>query len=175
MFYNATSKEITYGNVISVAGNITSNYFIGNGSQLTGISSGNTSPGGANTDVQFNDAGVLGGTGGLTFNKITNSLVSTGSIITGDLDAVNLVISTIYSDDSSFVNIADGLNVTGDVISTGFTSTPTAIANLVATVGSRAFINNSNLAATAGWGTQVSGGGSNIVPVWSDGANWYIG
>jgi hypothetical protein len=37
MFYNTTSKEITYGNVISVAGNVTGNYFIGNGSQLTGI------------------------------------------------------------------------------------------------------------------------------------------
>ena len=37
VFYNATSKEITYGNVISVAGNITGNYFIGNGSQLTNV------------------------------------------------------------------------------------------------------------------------------------------
>jgi hypothetical protein len=37
MFYNTTSKEVTYGNTISVAGNVTANYFIGNGSQLTGI------------------------------------------------------------------------------------------------------------------------------------------
>ena len=37
MFYNATSKEITYGNVISVAGNITGGYILGNGSQLTGV------------------------------------------------------------------------------------------------------------------------------------------
>jgi hypothetical protein len=54
MFYNTTSKEITYGNVISVAGNITGgniltgglvsatgnvtgNYILGNGSQLTSI------------------------------------------------------------------------------------------------------------------------------------------
>jgi len=37
MFYNATSKEVTYGNTISVAGNVTANNFIGNGSQLTGI------------------------------------------------------------------------------------------------------------------------------------------
>jgi hypothetical protein len=38
MFYNATSKEVTYGNTISVAGNITGAYVLGNGSQLTGIS-----------------------------------------------------------------------------------------------------------------------------------------
>jgi hypothetical protein len=37
VFYNTTSKEITYGNVISVAGNITGSYIIGNGSALTGI------------------------------------------------------------------------------------------------------------------------------------------
>jgi hypothetical protein len=54
VFYNTTSKEITYGNVISVAGNITGgniltgglvsatgnvtgNYILGNGSQLTSI------------------------------------------------------------------------------------------------------------------------------------------
>jgi len=39
LFYNTASKEVTYGNTISVAGNVTGNYFIGNGSQLTGISS----------------------------------------------------------------------------------------------------------------------------------------
>jgi len=37
VFYNATSKEITYGNTISVAGNITANNFVGNGSQLTDL------------------------------------------------------------------------------------------------------------------------------------------
>jgi hypothetical protein len=38
MFYNTTSKEVTYGNTISIAGNITGAYVLGNGSQLTGIS-----------------------------------------------------------------------------------------------------------------------------------------
>jgi len=38
VFYNTTSKEVTYGNTISVAGNITGNYILGNGSQLTGLS-----------------------------------------------------------------------------------------------------------------------------------------
>jgi len=37
VFYNTTSKEITYGNTISVAGNVTGNYILGNGSQLTGL------------------------------------------------------------------------------------------------------------------------------------------
>lgn len=62
---------------VSVIGNVTANYFIGNGSQLTGISS---TPGGTNTTVQFNDAGVLSGTAGLTFDKISNALLSTGRV-----------------------------------------------------------------------------------------------
>jgi hypothetical protein len=144
--------------------------FAGTGSYVNLITSDESSSMGVD-----NSGGYITTAGGTWNFGTTGNLTAPGNITAGNLDAVNLVISTIYSDDSSFVNIADGLNVTGDVISTGFTSTPTAIANLVATVGSRAFINNSNLAATAGWGTQVSGGGSNIVPVWSDGANWYIG
>jgi hypothetical protein len=37
MFYNNTSKEVTYGNTISVAGNITGAYILGNGSGLTSL------------------------------------------------------------------------------------------------------------------------------------------
>jgi hypothetical protein len=37
VFYNTTSKEITYGNTISVTGNITGNYFTGNGAGLTDV------------------------------------------------------------------------------------------------------------------------------------------
>jgi len=37
MFYNATSKEVTYGNTLSVAGNITGAYILGNGSGLTSL------------------------------------------------------------------------------------------------------------------------------------------
>jgi len=37
MFYNTSSKEITYGNTISVAGNITAANFIGNGATLSNV------------------------------------------------------------------------------------------------------------------------------------------
>ena len=53
--------------------------------------------------------------------------------------------------------------------------TPTALANLTAVAGGRAFINNGNLVASGNFGAQVGGGGSNVVPVWSNGTNWYIG
>ena len=54
-------------------------------------------------------------------------------------------------------------------------TTPVPYANLTAVAGGRAFVNNSNLAAVGNFGAQISGGGSNIVPVWSNGTNWFIG
>jgi hypothetical protein len=41
--------------------------------------------------------------------------------------------------------------------------------------GQRAFISNANLVAVGNFGAVVAGGGSNTVPVWSDGTNWRIG
>ena len=43
------------------------------------------------------------------------------------------------------------------------------------TVGVRAFISDANVAATGNFGAIVSGGGSNNVPVFSDGTNWLVG
>jgi hypothetical protein len=65
-----------------------------------GGNTGNGVPGGANTQVQFNDAGVFGGDAGFTYNKVSNTLsvantISSGNAITG----VNLSVTdaTIYS------------------------------------------------------------------------------
>ena len=56
-----------------------------------------------------------------------------------------------------------------------FITPPVPLANLTAVAGARAFVNDSNLAATGNFGSQIGGCGSNVVPVWSDGTNWYIG
>lgn len=52
---------------------------------------------------------------------------------------------------------------------------PVAYSTLTATAGARAFVNDGNLVASGNFGAQVSGGGSNTVPVWSNGTNWYVG
>jgi hypothetical protein len=54
-------------------------------------------------------------------------------------------------------------------------TTPKSLSSLTAVAGARAFVNNGNLIAAGNFGAQIGGGGSNIVPVWSDGTNWYIG
>ncbi len=52
----------------------------GNLAWVTGGGSGNGAVGGSNTQVQYNDAGVFGGTAGFTFDKGTNALAVPGSI-----------------------------------------------------------------------------------------------
>jgi hypothetical protein len=176
------------------------------------------------------------------------NISAVGNVTAGNLNAVNLVINRITSDDSSFVNIEDGVNVTGDVdalgnitgnyfigngsqlslinaatadilntnglstvfyptfvedrnneqilradvdlsyrtdtntltvgnlvISESVVTTPVPFANLTPVAGARAFVNNANLVAAGNFGSNISDGGSNTVPVWSDGTNWYIG
>jgi hypothetical protein len=93
----------------------------------------------------------------------------------------SLITNNIKSDDSSYVTIEDGLNVDGQiesngfVVATGTVTGPRALANLVAEAGARAFINDGNLSAANNFGNVIGNGGSNVLPVWSDGVNWYIG
>ena len=73
---NTQSGNLLTAGVVSATGNITGNYFIGNGSALTGISA---SPGGANTQIQFNNASAFAGNAAMTFD------VTTGNIGMGNL------------------------------------------------------------------------------------------
>jgi len=130
------------------------------------------------------------GTGGLTVDgnvNITGNLTAgnisyTSNVFVGDLEG------SVFADDSTvMVDAIDNVlyagraaisgNVTGGNISTSsrVISTPTALANLTAVAGGRAFINDGNLAAAGNFGAQVAGGAGNTVPVWSNGSNWYIG
>lgn len=69
-----------------------------------GGNGGNGNPGGANTQVQFNDAGTFGGDSGFTYNKVTNTLtvenISAGNSpddilnVTGNLSVVGNISAT---------------------------------------------------------------------------------
>lgn len=88
-----------------------------------GSVAGTTNPGGADTYVQFNDAGAFGGVAGLTFNKTSNTLTTTnlavsniatvsGSVILGDAASDVVYIS-------GSVTASNGLQVTGSFKATG--------------------------------------------------------
>ena len=72
------------------------------------------------------------------------------------------------------------LDVTGNIKSSGFQrTTPVTVATLPAAAtagaGARHFVTDSTVAASGNFGAAVTGGGSNIVPVYSDGTSWRIG
>ena len=76
---NVIAGNVFTGGVVSATGNVTGNYFIGNGSQLTGITA---SAGGSNTQIQFNNAGVFAGNAAMTFETVTGN-VGLGNLIIG--------------------------------------------------------------------------------------------
>ena len=67
----------------------------------TGGGGGNGSPGGSNTQIQFNDAGTFGGVAGFTFDKVSNVLSAPGNISTagyqGNITGANVISSLTLS------------------------------------------------------------------------------
>lgn len=78
---------------------------------------GNGSPGGANTQVQFNDAGTFGGDAGFTYNKITNTL-TVQNISSGDSgdDTVNIT-GNLYV--TGNISVTDDITDIGNITSNG--------------------------------------------------------
>jgi hypothetical protein len=144
----------------------------------TGIgATGATGPvAGSNTQVIFNDNTVANGNSSFTFDKTTGQLSAT---------LVNGTLTTVAQPNITSVGTLTALAVTGDITSNNivannivrtkpitFSSLPAAA---TAGTGARSFITDGNLAASTNFGAQVSGSGSNNVPVYSDGTNWRIG
>ena len=68
---------------ISTTGNISGGYILGNGSALTGVTAV-ASPGGSNTQIQFNDAGSFAGNAAMLFNNTTGNITLGGNIVIRD-------------------------------------------------------------------------------------------
>jgi len=113
---------------------------------------------------------------------------ATGNITGGNLAAVNLVINSIASDDSTFVTIEDGVSVNGEISATGnITGGNISTAGVVKTgsfvtgtiptatgvgAGARAFVTDAD---SVTFGNLYTGGSGNAMPVWSNGTSWYVG
>ncbi len=112
---------LSLGNVsaLSISGG-TDGYFLqtdgaGNLTWAAGGGGGNGSPGGSNTQVQFNDAGTFGGDVDFTYNKTTNVL-NVGNIVAGNVNATHL------GSGAGLTNIP-GANVTGTVANATYAAT----------------------------------------------------
>lgn len=131
--FNALAPTTTKGDL--VVHNGTNNIRVGIGTnnqvltadstQASGLkwgAAGSSSPGGSNTQVQFNDSSAFGGDASLTFNKTTNALSAGSFIATTNTGAITSLVgydSTALSDSSlvatttTHISIANALGTYG--------------------------------------------------------------
>jgi hypothetical protein len=151
--FSTTGNLSAPGN-ISAVGNVTAgNISTGSGSITGGNVNGNV----FNGNVAFGN-GVIGGIGNISGGNIS----AIGNITGGNISAIgNIVANTIGASTQLSAKY-----MLFDVV---------PLNNLTPAFGARAFVNDANRVAAGNFGAQITDGGANTVPVWSDGTNWYIG
>jgi len=95
----------------------------------------------------------------------SNTISTTGNITGGNISVTNNILAnTIGALDqlSAKYMIFDVMPLNN-------------LPNPAGNTGLRGFANDANLVAAGNFGAQITDGGSNIVPVWSDGSVWRIG
>ena len=165
---NNAGIKFADGTTQYTAGNSTGNFvFTGDTMKLSDTGTMNISGGNA-TSMTF------GANNSITMlvNAVSGVKITTGTV---GLYANNILSLSLDGSKSDFKgqNIINVNAITSSVSVT----TPVAVASLpsATTAGQRAFANNANLVAVGNFGAIVGAGGSNIVPVYSDGTNWRIG
>jgi hypothetical protein len=85
---------------------------------MTGGGGGNGTPGGANTQIQYNDSGAFGGASGFTFNEVTGDVNIPGNVTAEVGNIGNTIISNTgivtpgYYGNITGANVITALNVT---------------------------------------------------------------
>ena len=103
------TNPITGSNILLTSSIINFNTEVSKSAASSGFGGGgggSTSPGGSNTQVQFNDGGSFGGDAGFTYNKTTNSItgithitssgnISSSANIIANTGSFNRIIGTV--------------------------------------------------------------------------------
>lgn len=115
------------------------------------------------------------------------SLAVTGNITAGNLNGGNIVVANYFYGDGGFLtnvavsysnsNVANYLpTYTGTLGSSVVKTNPVAVSSLPAAAaagaGARAFVNDAD---STTFNAPAQGGGSNLMPVFSNGTGWFIG
>ena len=148
--------NLTANNTISATGNITGNYFIGNGSLLTGISGAGTV--GA-TGATGPSGGPIGATGATGPQGPSGPQGPTGATGAGSSNAALLIGNTL----SSNVTISS-LTAVGNLISLSVTGNVTANNYIGAGAGTPLLSSNVNLDLSSPTAVRVIGGGTFKLP-----------
>jgi hypothetical protein len=171
MFYNATSKEVTYGNTISVAGNITGAYVLGNGSGLTSLPAPTVAQ-----DITSNGAmSIMTYDGNLKYVNYATVEPSTGNIAGGNISTTGTVtantaiittgnITTINSgllqNGNSNITITSNGNVSiqaaGSNVELVVTSTGANVTGTLTSTGKIGYASGSTVTQTTNRGNGVT-------------------
>ena len=89
------------------------NPLLGVGLDEVGAGGGAATPGGADTQVQFNDGGALGGDAGLSYNKTTDKLTVGGDIDLGTVGTFSTTLQTVTPTANRTVSIPDATGTIG--------------------------------------------------------------
>jgi hypothetical protein len=150
-YTNANALTMTFTSAVQGYAAIT-----GGGTNINSVSVGNSTPGGVDTQVQFNDAGTLAGSLGLVYNKTTGTLTTTlyagsGANLT-NIAGANVTGQVTFA---ATANAVAGANVSGAV---AFATTANAVAgaNVSGTVANATFATSAGSATTAGTVTTAA-------------------
>jgi len=137
MGWDTSNAEFGFGSAVTVAsevvtfstyGNVRASYFLGNGSQLTGVSASSSLKivnGTSNVDIATTNGNVtvgVGGTAGVvtittTGINISGTLNSTGNLTTVNANLGNLATANFFTGNGSLLTSITGSNVSGNVTS----------------------------------------------------------
>ena len=125
---------------------------------------GNGTPGGSNTQIQYNDAGTFGGNSGFTFNEVTGNVAIPGNLsVTGNI--IGSITNSNFANFAGNVTVSTQPNITslGTLINLSVTGNLTSgNANLGNLAIANYFSGDGGLLSNLSTGTGISNGTSNI-------------
>lgn len=162
-YTNANALTMTFTSAVAGYAAVT-----GGGTNINSVSVGNSTPGGVNTQVQFNDAGALAGSSGLVYNKTTGTLTATlyagsGANLT-NIAGANVTGAVAFA---TTANSVAGANVSGTVSSATTATTAgtvtTAAQPNITSVGTLTSLSvTGNISAGNVSATNIFGSGANL-------------
>ena len=115
--------------------------------------------------------GLVGAPGTFTYGSTASDILISAGAASNVNYGISSAVNVVTGNGASAFNWQFGNDGTTIFPVVAYASLPAATAG----AGRRTFINNANLVAAGNFGSVVAGGGSNTVPVYSDGSFWRIG
>jgi len=163
-----TTANVTLGSVsnLHISGG-SSGYYLqtdgtGNLTWAAGGGGGGGTPGGTDTQVQFNDAGSFGGNAGFVFNKTTTTLTANNFVATSTANLGAVANIVITGGSSGYVLSTDGAGVLSWVAQSGGGGGGASISNGNSNVNIPSANGNINMTAVGNTTMVVTGTGANI-------------